>query len=232
MARRAPSLAPDELRFAVLAVDAVLFTIRENVLYVRLTAVHRLPQYPDARAFPGGLIKPNETAEEAVFRLIAEKAGIDPKKVHSEQLYTFSALNRDPRGRVVSVAYLCLVAWEHLTEIEQSDTENACWVPLSAVGTLAYDHVAMLTVARTRLRSRIAYTTLIARLLPRTFTLTELEKTYACILGTKLDKRNFRKKILKLGILKALNRKRIAGRSRPAELYRFASSVIKEIEII
>ena len=136
------------------------------------------------------------------------------------------------RGRVVAVAYLGLVPWAALSAAEQTDSENAQWVPVSKAGALAYDHDEILATAVARLRSRISYTTLLAKLMPSEFTLTELENAYACILQTALDKRNFRKKVLKLGILKELPRKRAAGRSRPAQLYRFAQKDVKEIEII
>jgi 8-oxo-dGTP diphosphatase len=230
MSEQSPS--PSELRFAVLATDTILFTIRDGTLLVRVTEVNRPPFYTHARAFPGGLIHADETAEDAAARILREKSHIAVAKVHLEQLYTFSAIDRDPRGRVVAVAYLGLVPWDLLSEAERADDADAAWVPVSRATQLAYDHDAMLRVALMRLRSRVTYTTLISKLMPQEFTLTELELAYECILKTDLDKRNFRKKILKLHILKPLNKKRIAGRSRPAELYRFGSPVIQDIEVL
>jgi 8-oxo-dGTP diphosphatase len=232
MKKNQVSSAPDELRFAVLATDTVLFTIRDESLYVRIIEVNRPPYYEHAWAFPGGLLLPTETAEQAATRLLHDKAGIDPVKVYAEQLYTFSDINRDPRNRVVAVGYVALVAWEKLSEEERFDTPHAKWIPVKNIGKLAYDHDEVLKMALARLRSRVTYTTLLSKLLPSEFTLTELEKAYACVLKTNLDKRNFRKKILKLKILKALNKKRAAGRSRPAELYRFISSKVIEIEVL
>ncbi len=225
-------LSNDELRFAILATDVALFTIRDGTLLVRLAAVKRPPHFPDSKGLPGGLIKPTETAENSVARILETKAQIDPKKVYIEQLYTFSAIDRDPRGRVVAVAYLALVPWEHLSPSEQSDTTDAWWSPVGRAKNLAYDHAIVLPMAVQRLASRTEYTTLIQKIIPKEFTLSELEKTYASILGTSLDKRNFRKKILKLQVLKELPRKRSGGAYRPAQLYRFLKEKVEAIEIL
>ncbi len=221
-----------KLRFAVIATDIALFSIKDNQLYVRLTAVDRPPYYIKSRGLPGGLIDPKETAEEATIRHLKHKTHIDTEKIYIEQLYTFSKIDRDPRGRVVAVAYLALVPWEALSDDERIDSKDSWWSKISEVGTLAYDHNEILKVATSRLQSRITYTTLISKLLSDEFTLTELEKAYGTILKTGLDKRNFRKKILKLKILKELPRKRSGGRSRPAQLYRFTSSKVAEIEVL
>ncbi len=219
-------------RFAVLAADVALFTLRDNQLYVRMMAVHRPPHFPEARGLPGGLIDAKETAEDTAKRLMKTRARVNPTHVHLEQLYTFSRIDRDPRARVVSVGYLGLAPWGSLSESEQADTVDAWWEKASTPGHLAYDHDELLALALQRLRSRIHYTTLIGKLMPQEFTLTELELSYEHILKTALDKRNFRKKILKLKILKPLQKKRAGGRSRPAQLYRFLSPKVSEIEVI
>lgn len=223
---------PKELHFAVLAADVALFTIKDGVLHVRLVRVNRPPHYVDTKGLAGGLLLPTETAEEAIKRLIKDKASVNPSHVHLEQLYTFSDIKRDLRGRVVAVAYNAFIAWDKLTEKEQAHTENAWWEPVSKARGLAYDHDAMLAMAYTRLRSRIHYTTLIAKLLPDEITLTELEEAYETVLGSKLDKRNFRKKILKLDILTELDKKRVGGRYRPAQLYRFTTKAVTDIEVL
>ena len=222
----------DHIRFAVLAADTALFTVRDRMLYTRLIRVTRPPHFPNGKGLPGGLLNPEETAEASATRHLSEKARIDEGKVYSEQLYTFSAVDRDPRGRVVAVAYLALVPWAELSSEEQSDSEEAYWCRVDLARGLAYDHDEVLKLALTRLKSRVTYTTLIGKLMPSEFTLTELEQSYEAILGTGLDKRNFRKKILKLGFLKELAKKRTGGRFRPAKLYRFASPAIKDIEVI
>lgn len=220
------------MRFAVLAADVVLFSIRDGQPLVRLIPVKRPPHFVDRMGLPGGLLRPHETAGAAAARQLTEKAGIDVRKVYLEQLYTFSEVNRDPRGRVVAVAYLGLVPWEKLSETEQKNSADSWWSPLHDAKKLAYDHDEILSIAVARLRSRIAYTTLIGKLMPKEFTLTELERTYERILSTDLDKRNFRKKILKLKIVSALPRKRSSGPYRPAQLYRFSSERVDEIEVL
>lgn len=219
-------------KFAVLATDTALFTLREGELLVRLINVHRPPHFVDARGLPGGLLAPTEDAETATRRHITEKAGVDPKKLYLEQLYTFSEVDRDPRGRVVSVVYSAYVPWEQLSPEEQGDTKAAWWHPVASAKKLAYDHDAVLRTARERLRTRARYTTLLSKLMPKEFTLTELESAFECVLGTTLDKRNFRKKIEKLGILKETPRMKSGGRFRPARLYQFASKDVKEIEML
>lgn len=225
-------LAPEHLRFAVLAVDTVLFSIRNGELVVRMIRVNRPPTYVDVPGFPGGLIDPSETAEQCVHRLISERGHITNTKVYTEQLYTFSDIDRDPRGRVVSVAYISLVPWEELSEVEKVGSTEARWEPVTSQKKLAYDHLDMLKLALTRLRSRITYTTLISKLMPKEFTLTELEKAYASILKTGLDKRNFRKKILKLKVLTALRTKKKSGPFRPAKLYRFTHADVRDIAVL
>ncbi|MBM3261721.1 NUDIX hydrolase [Candidatus Kaiserbacteria bacterium] len=227
-----PAPHPAHLRFATIATDVVPFTIRDGELLVRLIAVDRPPYYTHAKGLPGGLIDPKETAEEAAVRHLQEKAGIKASKTHIEQLYTFSAIDRDPRGRVVAVSYLAFVPWEALSPAEQADTKGAWWSRIKDAHKLAYDHDEMLQVALARLRSRVTYTTLIGKLMPKEFTLTELEQAYEAIVKTDLDKRNFRKKILKLNILKALTHKRTGGRFRPAQLYSFVSDKVREIEVL
>jgi len=230
MAKQAAT--PEHLRFAVLATDITLFTLREGELCVRLMTVNRPPHFASVPGLPGGLIAPHETAEAAAARIIAEKGGVAKEKLHLEQLYTFSRLDRDPRGRVVAVGYLALVPFETLTEIEQSNTTDYYWLPVAEAKRLAYDHDEILLTAVQRLRSRVHYTTLIQKLLPREFTLTELEHAYESILGSDLDKRNFRKKVLKLAIVKSTGKQRALGAARPAALYRFSSTKLAEIEVL
>jgi 8-oxo-dGTP diphosphatase len=223
---------PEHLKFAVLATDVALFTIRDGQLLVRLFHVTRPPHFPNNWGLPGGLVSPKETAHEASERLLADRAAIASKKVHLEQLYTFDAVKRDPRGRVVAVAYLGLIAWEKLSDIEKSDSGTVKWVPVAKAKGLAYDHDEMLALAKNRLASRSEYTTIIQKMLPHEFTLTELEKAYVCLQGRNLDKRNFRKKILKLKILKPLKTKKTGGAFRPAQLYSFVSQNVEELAIL
>lgn len=222
----------EHLRFAVLAADTVVLSFRDGKLITRLIKVDRPPFFIDAAGLPGGLLDPKETAEEAAKRHVERKTGIAASKLYVEQLYTFSKLDRDPRGRVVAVAYVAFVPWEKLSLDEQKDTDESWWEEVKKAKKLAYDHDEILALAIKRLRSRITYTTVLSKLLPKEFTLTELENMYETILGTDLDKRNFRKKILKLDIVTPLVGKFTGGRSRPAQLYKFISNNVEEIQVL
>lgn len=223
---------PQELRFAILAADVALFTLRDGALCVRLIAVNRPPHFVNMKGLPGGLLRPHETAHETAERQLRDKVFVDPAKVHLEQLYTFSRIDRDKRGRVVAVAYVGLVPWENLIELERTDSQDAFWTPVSKAKKLAYDHDEILSMGLERLRSRVRYTTLIQKLMPKEFTLTELEQAYESITGAELDKRNFRKKILKLNIVTPLPHKKSGGRFRPAQLYKFVKTTVDEIEVL
>ena len=181
---------------------------------------------------PGGLIKPSETAEEAASRLVESKGKIQSKKVYLEQLYTFSALKRDPRGRVVAVGYTGIVPWDALSISERKNTDEVWWIEVGKLPTMAYDHKDIISTSLERLQSRIAYTNLISQFMPKEFTLTELEKAYEVILGKDIDKRNFRKKILALGLLRELPKERRGQKHRPAKLYSFKSLKTKVIEVL
>ncbi len=222
----------EHLRFAVLATDIALFTIHNNNLLVRLISIDRPPYFVNREGLPGGLVRPEETAEEAVSRILVDKTGISSQEVYIEQLYTFSKVDRDPRGRVVSVAYLALVPWNSLNQEEKGEESGSRWALAAKMKGLAYDHDEVLTVALARLRMRVTYTTLLAKLMPKEFTLTDLEEAYEIVVGRSIDKRNFRKKINKLNILKELPYKREGGHHRPARLYRFTSKKLIIAEVL
>lgn len=216
-----------KLRFAVVAVDAACFRIIGGELRVLLGRVNVPPHYVNRWGLIGGLILPSENADAAVERHLRDKAGI--RNVYKEQLYTFSSIGRDPRGRVISVAYLCL-APEAL--VESRGAVETRWLPVKDVSGLAYDHDEILRTALERLRARIGYTNIIQHLLPEEFTLTDLQTAYEIVLNKKLDKRNFRKKVLETKLVAATGKKERRGASRPAILHRFSSNNVKNIEIL
>lgn len=220
------------VRHTIVAVDVIIFTIIDNVLMARAMKVHRPPYYDNQYGFPGGLIGVEETAEGAASRIIKEKANLRERSVYLEQLQTFSDPGRDKRGKVVSVAYLALIPWEELDGVERESHNELCWMPVSKLKHLAYDHDHMLKVSLERLASRVTYTTLIAKIMPGEFTLTELEKTFELLADKKLDKRNFRKKMEKLSILKDLKRKTSGVKHRPASLYSFKSEKVIYLEVL
>lgn len=215
--------APAQFRFAAMAVDATIFSVVDGKLAVLLQPVASDSAYNGMEAFLGGLIRPSENAKEAVLRVTKEKGGITPE--HIEQLYTFSDINRDKRNRVVSVAYLAFVrpniaaAYNH---------EAAHFVPVKQVSKLAYDHNDILNLALRRLRSKVTYTNIVQYLLPRHFTLSQLQNMYELILDEELDKRNFRKKVTALNLVEDTGQKQEGVQNRPATLYRFTSSALTE----
>jgi 8-oxo-dGTP diphosphatase len=200
-------------RHPAVSADTILFSLDAGVLRVLLVRRPRAP-FAGAWALPGGFVGVDESLEEAASRILASKAGLHD--VYLEQLYTFGDPDRDPRGRVVTVAYIALVR-----PGGEAPGPDAAWVPTDALPRLAFDHRRILDYALQRLRYKLEYTPVGFRLLPEEFTLPSLQAAYEAVLGRPLDKRNFRKKLLSLRVLKPLPRYRREGPHRPAQLYRF-----------
>jgi 8-oxo-dGTP diphosphatase len=203
---------------AALTVDCVVFGFDEGELEVLLIQ-RALEPFKGKWALPGGFVKVDETLDEAARRELAEETGL--KHVFLEQLYTYGTVDRDPRERVVSVAYYALVKLAGHQAKAATDAANAEWFPVSKLPKLAFDHAGMVAAARARLQGKVRYQPIGFELLPPKFTLSALQHLYEAILGTDLDKRNFRKKVLGFGLLVALNETQMAGRHRPAQLFRF-----------
>ncbi|MFN3427867.1 MAG: NUDIX hydrolase [Candidatus Thermochlorobacter sp.] len=201
-----------------LAVDCVVFGYDGTALKLLLIERAKEP-FKGAFALPGGFIKMNETLDDAAKRELWEETGV--KDVFLEQLYTFGAPKRDPRDRVISVAYYALARLSHHALKARSDARHAMWHPVDNLPKLAFDHNLIVQTAIARLRSKVTYQPIGFELLPKKFTLTELQRFYEAILGHELDKRNFRKKILRFGILEALGEYQEGVAHRKAEYYRF-----------
>lgn len=202
-----------------LTVDCVVFGVDEAQLEVLLIR-RGAPPFEGCWALPGGFVDEAETVEEAARRELQEETGLSD--VYLEQLATFSRVDRDPRARVVSVAHIALVRRGSKRPMAASDAAAAEWVALADVRELAFDHAEILAAALTRLRSKITYQPLVFELLPARFTLSALQRYYELILERPLDKRNFRKKVLALGIIEELKELVVSGAGRPARLYRFS----------
>src|SRR6516162_3305569 len=201
-------------------VDIVIFTIQGGVLKVLLVK-RRIPPFPGQFAIPGGFVREDENLDQAALRELKEETGV--ADVYLEQLYSFGKPDRDPRGRVISVSYFALIAADRAPLIAGSDAAEARWWPVAKLPALAFDHGKILEYSLQRLRNKLEYTTVGFQLLPSRFSLTELQEVYEAILDKKLDKRNFRRKLALLKILRPTRELRRGGR-RPARLYEFVAA--------
>jgi 8-oxo-dGTP diphosphatase len=200
-----------------IAVDIVVFTVVDSQLQVLLTK-RPIEPFSGCWSLPGGFVAEDESADDAAERALADKTGVE--NVFLEQLYTFSAPDRDPRSRVVSVAYYALVSQDKLHDGE--GTREPRWFPLAGAEhlDLAFDHKAILETAIERIRGKIDYAPIGFQLLPKRFTLTDIQTVYEAVLGQSIDKRNFRTKLLRSGLVREVNEFR-KGPHRPARLYEF-----------
>ena len=186
----------------------------------------RIPPFLGKTAIPGGFVLKDEDLDQAALRELREETGVSD--VYLEQLYSFGKPDRDPRGRVITIAYFALISPDRKLTAG-SDAAAAAWYPADQLPPLAFDHATILNYALERLRNKLEYTTVGFQLLPEKFTLTELQEVYEAILGRKLDKRNFRRKMSVLKILKPLSEHRRGGQ-RPAQLYRFVASRFEKLK--
>lgn len=200
------------------AVDALIFTIKENLLHVLLVQIRQGP-YDKKWALPGGLIKADETLDQAAKRILKERAGI--QGVYLEQLYSFGEVERDVRGRSISVAYFALVHSDIFRPKAAEYYADCGWREVDMLPPMAFDHKKIIEYGVERLRSKIEYSNIVYGLLPKEFTLTELQNVYEAILGKKLDKRNFRKRVLMIPLVEPTHKTRVGKKNRPAQLYRF-----------
>ena len=203
---------------AALTVDCVVFGFGQGELKVLLIE-RALDPFKGQWALPGGFVRMGETVDDAARRELAEESGL--KGVFLEQLYTFGDLGRDPRERVITIAYYGLVKLSDHRAKAASDAANAGWFPMSRLPPLAFDHADILATALTRLKGKLRDQPIGFELLPPKFTLSELQHLYEAILGAVLDKRNFRKRVMAFDLLRPLKETRMTGRHRPAQLFRF-----------
>lgn len=209
----------------MLTADCVLFGIDDQELKVLLVK-RPIEPFVGAWALPGGFKKEAEPLEEAARRVLSEKCG--GASIYLEQLYTFDGTSRDPRGDVVTVAYYALVRMADYNTSAPNSSEVA-WFPVNKLPSLAFDHTGIIKVALNRIRAKVRYQPIGFELIPKFFTLSQLQELYEHILGRSLDKRNFRKKILAMGLLNEskLDQKQASG--RPARLYSFNQTAYKKL---
>lgn len=206
------------------AVDCVVFAVFDADLKVLLIRRGEEP-FQGSWALPGGFVRMDETAEEAALRELSEET--DLNEAYLEQLYTFTNVDRDPRERVVSIAYAALVKPSAVRG--GTDAETAAWIVVEEVASLAFDHAEILSVALERLRSKVRYQPVGFELLPTKFTLGQLQRLYEAILGRRLDPRNFRRSFLKMGILEELNEMETGVSHRPSRLHRFNKAEYRKL---
>jgi 8-oxo-dGTP diphosphatase len=218
MVEHAENYDPSRYERPSVTVDVVIFTLQERELHVLLVKRKHWP-FEGRWAIPGGFVNMNESLELAARRELEEETGI--RDIYLEQLYTFGEPKRDPRTRVISVAYIALVSADTQTLRVSDESTDVRWFPVRALpGPLAFDHDTILAAGLDRLRSKLEYTTLAFQLLPEVFSILELKHIYEQILGEDLDKGNFYRKIKDSNVLEDTGLRR-EGRGRPTSLYRF-----------
>jgi len=214
-----------------LAVDCVVFSIQSDALHVLLVERAQAP-YEGWWALPGGFVQMDESLDEAARRELREETGLSD--VYLEQLYTFGEPGRDPRSRVVSVAYYALVKPGGPPVRAAADARRVEWFPTAQLPPLAFDHRQIVQVAIERLRGKVRYRPVGFELLPRKFTLAQLQRLYEVLLERPLDKRNFRRKVQEVliarGVVEELDEFQAGVRHRRARLYRFNRARYRQLE--
>jgi 8-oxo-dGTP diphosphatase len=203
-----------------LAVDLAILTVREDALQV-LVITRANDPFRGKPALPGGFLRDDEDIPDAAVRELAEETGLDGNRLHLEQLKAYGAPDRDPRGRVVSVAFLAIMPDLPLPTAG-SDASSAAWAPVDkARGTLSFDHDQILDEAVERARTRLEFTTLATTFCPAAFTIGDLRNVYEVVWGRSLDPRNFNRKVLNTpGFVEPTGDRRTPEVGRPAALYR------------
>lgn len=210
-----------------LTTDCVVFGLDEEDLKILLIQ-RALPPFENEWAVPGGFIRVGEDINTCARRGLEEETGL--KNVYLEQLATIGTPDRDPREHVVTIAYFALVNLIDHPPTAATDARNAAWFSFDDLPPLAFDHEKILKLARERLRGKVRYQPIGFELLPKKFTLTQLQHLYELILEEPLDKRNFRKKVIQLGILAETNEVEKDVARRAARLYRFDRSRYRKLQ--
>jgi 8-oxo-dGTP diphosphatase len=199
--------------------DVVLFTISDEQLQLLLIRRGRDP-FNGQWALPGGFLDIDEDLDRCAERELEEETGVSG--LYLEQLYTFGKTGRDPRERVISVAYFALAPSERIRLRAGDDAADAAWFPLTDLPQLAFDHAEIIRTAHQRLVAKLDYSTIAFQFLPETFTLAELQRLYEILVDAPIDKRNFRRWALALGQLEETGELHRRGSHRPARVYRLS----------
>ena len=200
------------------SVDNIIFGFDRDTLKVLLIKRASEP-FSGQWALPGDLVRPDEDLDQAAFRILEELTGV--KDVYLDQVHTFGEVNRHPRGRVITIAYYSLVNIKNVSIRASSFADKVAWKEVRSISQLAFDHYEIMQTCLRRLRRDVKFQPIGFELLPEKFTLTELQRLYESVLEKDLDKRNFRKKILSMNVLKSLDELQQNVAHRPAMLYSF-----------
>lgn len=210
-------------------VDCVVFGLDLEAEHLKVMLIQRdLEPFAGQWALPGGFVREHESLHEAAERELYEEAGLD--NIFLEQLYSFGEPRRDPRGRVISVAYYALVSPEAHEATASTDARDAAWFDLEELPQLPFDHAQILAMAKERLKGKVRYRPIGFELLPEKFTLSQLQRLYEIILETKLDKRNFQRKIHRMEILIDTGEVQQNVAHRAARFYSFDEAAYKQLE--
>lgn len=213
-----------------LSVDGVVFGYSKNEGIKLLLIKRKYAPFEDRWALPGGFIKPDENLDHAIERELEEETGLSIN--YLEQLYTFGEVERDPRTRVITVAYFGLINSEIYKELKAStDASEAQWFNINELPNLAFDHDKIIDVAFNRLRTKVQYEPIGFELLGKKFPFSDLEELYNSLLESPIDRRNFKKKVMSYGIIEELNEyAEQKGAGRPAKLFKFNKAIYEQLQ--
>lgn len=210
------------------SVDIVVYTIHEDKLKVLLIK-RKLDPFKGVWALPGGFVRIDESVEKAATRELEEETGV--KNVYLEQLYTFGDVERDPRGRVITIAYMALINYDFIHLKLGDEASEMDFFQISKISKLSFDHKKILEYSLKRLRWKFEYTTVAFSMLPKKFTMGQLLALYETVFNKKFDKRNFIKKILSLDILKEEGIKKGVS-YRPPMMYSLKADIGEIVDMI
>ena len=211
------------------AVDAIVFGYSKDDGVSVLLIQRKYEPFKNAWALPGGFVLEDESLEDAVRRELSEETGVQLN--YLEQLYTFGDPGRDPRQRIIAIAYFGLVKTSQYQVLKAStDAENAKWFSFNKLPPLAFDHKRILSIAVERLRAKVRYQPIGFELLDKKFPFSDLEKLYMALLDRDINRRNFSKKILSFGILEETgDLSKSEGKGRPSKIYQFNQKRYREL---
>jgi len=215
----------DDTYKSAFSVDNVIFGFDNDNLKLLLIKRKSDP-FRGNWALPGDIVSPSEDLDQAAIRVLEQLTGV--KNVFLEQVHTFGKVDRHPRGRVITIAYYSLINIKQVNIVADSFADKVAWKELRSIDKLAFDHFQIIQTCLKRLRRDLKFGPIGFELLPEKFTLTELQRLYEAVLEKELDKRNFRKKILSMNVLKSCHELQKGVAHRPAKLYSFDAQRYEE----